>query len=69
MKISDLRSKSDDQLAAELVQLKKEQFNLRFQAATGQLSKTSRVRDVRRDIARIETVRAERTQSAAPATA
>ena len=56
MKTGDLRSKSADQLQAQLVQLKKEQFNLRFQQATGQLEKTARVKEVRRDIARIKTV-------------
>ncbi len=56
MKTSDLRAKTLDQLDDELVRLKKEQFNLRFQAATGQLENTSRVREVRRDIARIKTI-------------
>ncbi len=51
----DLRAKSPDQLKEELVKLKKEQFNLRFQAATGQLEKTGRVAEVRRDIARVKT--------------
>jgi large subunit ribosomal protein L29 len=50
---------SADQLADELAKLKKEQFNLRFQKATGQLEKTSRVREVRRDIARIKTIAAQ----------
>lgn len=53
MKIADLRSKTDDELVGQLAGLKKEQFNLRFQAATGQLENTARVRQVRRDIARI----------------
>lgn len=56
MKASDIRSKTPDQLLEELGQLKKEQFNLRFQQATGQLEKTARVRQVRRDIARIKTI-------------
>ena len=56
MKASDLRAKTADQLQDQLVQLKKEQFNLRFQKATGQLEGTARVRQVRRDIARIKTV-------------
>ena len=56
MKASDLRAKTVDQLQDQLVQLKKEQFNLRFQKATGQLEGTARVRQVRRDIARIRTV-------------
>lgn len=50
------RDKSSDELTDELVKLKKEQFNLRFQRASGQLEKTSRVREVRRDIARVQTV-------------
>jgi large subunit ribosomal protein L29 len=53
---SDLRAMTPDQLDDELLKLKKEQFNLRFQRATGQLENTSRVRVVRRDIARIKTV-------------
>jgi large subunit ribosomal protein L29 len=56
MKAADLRAKTRDQLQDQLVQLKKEQFNLRFQKATGQLEGTARVRQVRRDIARIKTV-------------
>ncbi|MBE7185576.1 MAG: 50S ribosomal protein L29 [Methylobacterium mesophilicum] len=63
MKISDIRGKSPDQLNDELASLKKEQFNLRFQKATGQLEKTARVKEVRRTIARIKTIAAE--QSAA----
>ena len=53
---ADLRAKTPDQLRDQLLQLKKEQFNLRFQKATGQLESTARVRLVRRDIARIKTV-------------
>ncbi|PWW03610.1 LSU ribosomal protein L29P [Hoeflea marina] len=56
MKAADVRAMSVDQLNDELLKLKKEQFNLRFQAATGQLEKTSRVQIVRRDIARIKTI-------------
>ena len=56
MKAADVRALSADQLKEELAKLKKEQFNLRFQKATGQLENTSRVRVVRRDIARIQTV-------------
>jgi large subunit ribosomal protein L29 len=64
MKITDLRTQSDDQLNDQLAQLKKEQFNLRFQAATGQLAKSSRVREVRRTIAQIQTLQNERSRSA-----
>ena len=56
LKTEDLRAMSPDQLDDELIKLKKEQFNLRFQKATGQLASTARVREVRRDIARIKTV-------------
>ncbi len=56
MKAADVRVKSHDELISELVALKKEAFNLRFQAASGQLENTARVRQVRRDIARIQTV-------------
>ena len=55
LKTEDLRAMSPDQLDDELIKLKKEQFNLRFQKATNQLANTSRVREVRRDIARIKT--------------
>ena len=54
-KTEDLKTMTPDQLDDELIKLKKEQFNLRFQRATGQLANTSRVREVRRDIARIKT--------------
>lgn len=64
-KPADFRAKTDDQLIEELGQLKREAFNLRFQAATAQLEKASRVREVRRDIARIKTVQNERSRSAA----
>jgi len=63
MKIEDVRALTHDQLADELLKLKKEQFNLRFQAATGQVEKTHRVNEVRKDIARIKTVL--RTKTAA----
>ena len=63
--IADLRAKSDDELSGELLKLKKEQFNLRFQAATNQLEKASRVREVRRTIAKIKTLQSERSRSAA----
>ncbi len=56
MNIEDVRRLTPDQLTEQLLQLKKEQFNLRFQAATGQMEKTHRVQEVRRDIARIKTV-------------
>lgn len=56
MKAEDIRAKTPDELKAELVTLKKEAFNLRFQGASGQLENTARVRQVRRDIARIQTV-------------
>jgi large subunit ribosomal protein L29 len=64
MKAADLRTKSDDQLQDQLLQLKKEQFNLRFQKATGQLESTARVRQVRRDIARIMTMLGDRSRTA-----
>ena len=60
MKASDVRAKTVDELDTQLGDLKKEQFNLRFQKATGQLEKTGRVRVVRRDIARIKTIAAEK---------
>jgi large subunit ribosomal protein L29 len=59
MKAVDVRAMTPDQLEDELANLKKEQFNLRFQKATGQLEKTARVRQIRRDIARIKTIAAE----------
>ena len=62
---SDLNAMSKDQLSDELLNLKKEQFNLRFQRATGQLENTGRVREVRRDIARVKTL--QRQKSAAKA--
>jgi large subunit ribosomal protein L29 len=60
MKPGDLRAMTIDQLDDEVLKLKKEQFNLRFQRATGQLENTSRVRQVRRDIARIKTIAAQK---------
>jgi large subunit ribosomal protein L29 len=68
MKSADIRAKSADELKTQLADLKKEQFNLRFQRASGQLENTARVRQVRRDIARIQTVLGERG-AAAPAAA
>ncbi|HAT86177.1 50S ribosomal protein L29 [Cohaesibacter gelatinilyticus] len=65
MKASDVRAMTSDQIADELVKLKKEQFNLRFQAATGQLENTVRVRQVRRDIARLMTIAREKRAAAA----
>ena len=65
LKPDDLRHMTVDQLDDELIKLKKEQFNLRFQRATGQLANTARVREVRRDIARIKT--AAQTKRAATA--
>ncbi|MEM6748355.1 MAG: 50S ribosomal protein L29 [Pseudomonadota bacterium] len=63
-----IRDLSDDQLTDELLALKKEQFNLRFQGASGQLEKSSRVKEVRRDIARVKSIQAQRRKdTAAPA--
>jgi len=56
MKAADVRQKTDDELAEQLIDLRKEAFNLRFQRASGQLENTGRVREVRRDIARIKTI-------------
>jgi large subunit ribosomal protein L29 len=63
MKAQDVRAKGVDQLKDELVKLKKEQFNLRFQTATGQLEKTARVKEVRRDIARVKTILREKAEA------
>jgi large subunit ribosomal protein L29 len=60
MKSVDVHAKSVDELSDQLASLKKEQFNLRFQKATGQLEKTARVREVRRDIARVKTIAAQK---------
>ncbi|OZA92672.1 50S ribosomal protein L29 [Altererythrobacter sp. H2] len=65
--IEDLRTKSDDQLDAQLTELKREQFNLRFQAATNQLEAPSRIREVRRMIAQIKTLQTERAATAVKA--
>jgi large subunit ribosomal protein L29 len=62
MKIADIRAKTADELKVELLSLRKEQFNFRFQKSTGQLENTGRVRLVRRDIARIKTALAELKQ-------
>ena len=59
-KIADIRAKSADELETMLLDLRKEQFNLRFQRATGQQEGTARIRTVRRDIARVKTIMAER---------
>ena len=64
-RVEDLRVKSDDQLGEQMHDLKREAFNLRFQAATNQLEKASRVKEVRRSIARIKTQQTERSRSAA----
>ena len=61
--IEDLRTKTDDQLSSELTALKREQYNLRFQAATNQLEKPSRIKEVRRAIAQIKTLQSERARS------
>ena len=66
-KIVDIRTKSEDELGGLLLDLRKEQFNLRFQRATGQLEATGRIKAVRRDIARVKTVLVERTRSTAKA--
>jgi large subunit ribosomal protein L29 len=60
MKASEVKEMTPDQLQDELLKLKKEQFNLRFQGASGQLEKTSRMKQVRRDIARIKTIQRQR---------
>ena len=62
---TDLRAKSDDQLTADLGDLKREAFNLRFQAATNQLERPARIKEVRRGIARVKTLQGERANSAA----
>lgn len=64
MTAAELRAQSDDQLGERLLDLKKEQFNLRFQKATGQLENTQRVREVRREIARLLTILGERRRAA-----
>ena len=67
MKAADLRAKTPDQLQDQLLQLKKEQFNLRFQKATGQLENTARARLARRDIARMKTIAAQKRAGTEPA--
>ncbi len=59
MDVTDIRAMSEDQLGEQLLKLKKEQFNLRFQQATGQLEKTAAFRIVRRDIAKVKTIQSE----------
>ncbi|MFW2545195.1 50S ribosomal protein L29 [Primorskyibacter sp. 2E107] len=65
MNAQELRDKTPDQLRDDLVQLKKEAFNLRFQQATGQVENTARMRQVRRDVARVKTILNEKAASAA----
>jgi large subunit ribosomal protein L29 len=65
MKATDLRTKSDDELKQQILDLRKEAFNLRFQAASGQLENTARKNIIRKDIARIKTLIGERTRAAA----
>jgi large subunit ribosomal protein L29 len=68
-KITDVRAKSDDELNAMLLDLRREQFNLRFQRATGQSEGTARIKVIRRDIARVKTVMHQNQTKAAPAAA
>jgi len=63
-KVEDLRAKTEDQLTADLAELKREAFNLRFQAATNQLERPARIKEVRRDLARIKTLQGERARAA-----
>ena len=63
-KTEEIKSRTDDQLVEQLAELKREQFNLRFQAATNQLEKPSRVREVRRNIAQIKTLQTQRARAA-----
>ena len=65
MNAQDLRDKTPDELRDQLVQLKKEAFNLRFQQATGQLENTARMRQVRRDVARVNTILSQKAAAAA----
>lgn len=67
MKAEDVRAKSEDELKEQLLDLRKESFNLRFQKASGQLENTARVGDVRHDISRIKTILNERRRAAAQA--
>ena len=64
MKVSDIRAKTPDQRDDDLAALKKEQFNLRFQKATGQLEKSSRINEVRKDIARVKTIARQKAAEA-----
>ena len=64
MKIDEVRGLTPDQLADQLISLKKEQFNLRFQKATGQLEKSSRINEVRKDIARVKTIARQKAAEA-----
>ena len=68
-KIEDMRVKSDDQLSGDLAEMKREAFNLRFQAATNQLERPARIKEVRRDIARIKTLQTQRKISVKSAAA
>jgi large subunit ribosomal protein L29 len=68
-KFDDMRTKTEDQLSEALHELKREAFNLRFQAATNQLERPARIKEVRRDIARIKTLQTERKGASAPAAA
>ena len=67
MKAGEIRTQTPDQLDEQLAKLKKEQFNLRFQAASGQLENTARVREIRRDIARIQTITRQKNAAGAKA--
>jgi large subunit ribosomal protein L29 len=69
MKPEEIKGLTDDQLVDEIAKLKKEQFNLRFQKATGQLENTARVRTVRRTIAQLKTAQRQKAKPATPATA
>lgn len=68
-KIADIRAKSADELKTMLIDLRKEQFSLRFQRATGQLEAVSRIKTVRRDIARVKTILGQRSRAEQPKTA
>ena len=68
-KFDDMRTKTEDQLSESLHELKREAFNLRFQAATNQLERPARIKEVRRDIARIKTLQTERKAASAPVAA
>lgn len=69
MKAADIKTMTIDQIDDEVLKLKKEQFNLRFQRATGQLENTARVREVRRDIARLKTIAQQKRQGSAKSAA